>query len=643
MCGIAGFSGSFDPHILTSMNQAQKHRGPDDHGVWYDESKGIGLAHRRLSIIDLSSSGHQPMWDAKGAVVVVYNGEIFNYLELKKSLVARGYTFRSHSDTEVLLNLYLDSGRDMLPRLNGMFAFALWDTRSDTLFLARDGIGVKPLYYTHTPKGFIFASELKALLQERSVDRTISPEAVHYHLSYLWCPAPHTMLKTVQKLDPGCALLVRDGSIQQQWRFYDVPHDDAASRHGPTVEQSVVQVQTYLQRAVERQMVSDVPVGAFLSGGLDSSSVVALARRCVPDEPLPCFTIGFRDQAMAKEGFAADLPYAQQVAKHLGVPLHTVYVGPEMADQLERMIYYLDEPQADLAPLNVLLISQLARDYGIKVLLSGAGGDDIFTGYRRHYALMQERYWAWMPKPLRHGLSWATHVAMSASLCGRRLAKAFKYASLDGDERIASYLYWGDIPMQLGLYGPYMREHLASTSVFEPMVSTLSRVSSQIHPLNRLLYLEQKHFLPDHNLNYTDKMSMATGVEVRVPLLDPDVLAMAARLPITFKQHGRVGKWIFKKAMEPYLPHDVIYRPKTGFGVPLRHWLRHELRTLVGDVLSETSLARRGLFAPAGVQRLMEEDRSGRVDGAYTILSLACIELWCRLFVDGQQPSTLAE
>ncbi len=634
MCGIAGFSGDFDEDLLRSMNAAIAYRGPDDSGIWVDPGAGLGLAHRRLSIIDLSELGHQPMWDATRTVVVVLNGEIFNYQELRAELVEQGHEFRSCSDTEVLLNLYLREGEAMLPQLNGMFAFALWDSRTNLLFLARDGVGVKPLYYSCTPKGFLFASELKAILREPTLDRTLDPLAIHYHLSYLWCPAPHTMLKAVRKLEPGHALLVKDGKIQRHWQFYDLPYSKPPEKMSKA--DAVEELDERLQVAVRRQMVSDVPVGAFLSGGLDSSAVVSLARQLAPDHRLQCFTMGFEDSEASKEEWVADLPYARRVAKHLQVDLHTINVGHEMADDLARMIYHLDEPQADLAPINVLMISRLARRHGIKVLLSGAGGDDIFTGYRRHFALRQERYWSGLPRGVRRLLSLASGKLPVNGSLGRRLAKAFRDADMDSHERIAGYFCWIDPTLQRSLYTPELQQAIGSVSPTSPLLSTLSLLPAGTEPINSMLYLEGKHFLPDHNLNYTDKMSMAAGVEVRVPLLDPDLIAFASRLPVSFKQRGRTGKWIFKKQMEPYLPRDVIYRPKTGFGVPLRYWLRNQLKSLVDDALSTKSLERRGLFDPAGVQRLQVLDQSGRVDAAYTILALVCIETWMRIFIDGQ-------
>ncbi len=631
MCGIAGFSGDFGRDLLVRMGTSIAHRGPDDDGVWLDETHGVGLAHRRLTIIDLSAAGHQPMWDATGTVVISYNGEIFNYRELRAELVRGGFGFRSESDTEVLLNLYLRDGDEMLARLNGMYAFAIWDTRSRALLVARDGPGVKPLYFAETARGFLFASELKALLQDRHLDRTLDVDAIQSYVAYLWCPAPRTILRSVQKLEPGHAMVVREGRILRRWRFYDLPY--TAELDGMTEAEAIAGVEHFVQQAVRRQMVADVPVGAFLSGGLDSSSVAAFAS-ATSDEALQCFTIGFGDDTFASEGMIDDLPIARRVARHLGVDLHTVEASSaEMVKHLERMVYHLDEPQADPAALNALFICEMARDHGLKVLLSGAGGDDIFTGYRRHYVLQQERAWAWLPRSGRRALAAAAARVPARTTVGRRLGKALRYADLDGDARIASYFYWIDPGLLHALFDPDVGAGIREP-VGGPLLASLGNIADDVAPLNRMLYLEGKHFLADHNLPYTDRMSMACGVEVRVPLLDPDLVEFATRLPLEYKQRGRVGKWAFKKAMEPYLPRDVIYRSKTGFGAPLRRWLGRELRDTVDDILSAQSLAARGIFDHQNVRTLINDDRLGRVDAAYPIFALICLEMWCRAFLD---------
>ncbi|MEX2156171.1 MAG: asparagine synthase (glutamine-hydrolyzing) [Gemmatimonadales bacterium] len=629
MCGIAGFSGTFSEDMLLDAGRLIAHRGPDDSGIYLNH-QGIGLVHRRLSIIDLSPLGAQPMASPDGALVVVFNGEIYNYRELRDELIGRKASFRGHSDTEVLLNLYLADGDATLRRLNGIFAFALWDGRDGSLLLVRDGLGVKPLYYAQTERGFAFASEIKALLRLVPEACQLDPLALHRYLTFLWCPGEGTPLRDIRKLSPGEALRVRAGRIERRWTWYQLPFFRSAAPPLAKME-AVAGTVDHLRRAVQRQLVADVPVGSFLSGGLDSSAVVAFAREQVPD--IRCFTI--ESQGGQEPGFTDDLPYARRVAKHLGVPLDVVTIDAGgMADDLERMVWQMDEPLADPAPLNVLYISQLARRHGIKVLLSGGGGDDLFSGYRRHVAVNYEPYWRWLPRRLRQGLERATGGLNQRRALIRRLGKLFNGAGLEGDAHLAHYFRWIRESELVALYTPEVRAQISTEAVDQPMLDYLAQLPAGVGRLNRMLALEQRFFLADHNLTYTDKMSMAAGVEVRVPFLDTDLLDFAARIPERFKQHGRVGKWVLKKAMERFLPHDVIYRPKSGFGAPLRRWMRGELRPLFGDLLSTESLKKRGLFEPDAVHRLVRRNDSGGLDAAYTLLTLLSIEIWCRKFID---------
>ncbi|MCX7166543.1 MAG: asparagine synthase (glutamine-hydrolyzing) [Rhodocyclales bacterium] len=629
MCGILGFSGEFDPAVLRVGLHAIAHRGPDDSGQFFDDQAGVGLGHVRLSIIDLSPLGHQPMADVSGSSVIVFNGEIYNFRELRTQLQLEGYCFRGHSDTEVLLALYQAHGDALLSMLNGIFAFAIYDRVEQTILFACDAMGVKPLYFTEGRKGFAFASELKGLVALADMAESLDISALYRTLGFLWSPGGATPFKGVGRLGPGEALRVKAGSVIRRWHWARSPWMDT-----PLVldaDEAVGRVQAGLRTAVYRQMVADVPVGAFLSGGLDSSAVVAMAREVSPE--IECFTI---DTGASRDaGVTDDLPYARQVAKHLGVRLHEIKVDSlRMATDLERMVVQLDEPLADPAPLNVLYISQLAREHGVKVLLSGAGGDDLFTGYRRHRALMLERYWAWLPAPVRHGLCNVSSCLGQSGALGRRLTKAFAHAGLPADQRLTGYFLWADPARVLGLFAAEYRAALANEVMAAPLEGYLRTLPAGLPPMQRMLALEQRFFLADHNLLYTDKMSMAVGVEVRVPFLDNDLVRLANSLPPDFKQRGAEGKWVLKKAMEPYLPHNVIYRPKSGFGAPLRHWLRHELREWVGDMLSAETLRRRGLFDPAAVAALIADDQAGRVDAAYTILGLVCIEIWCREFMD---------
>jgi asparagine synthase (glutamine-hydrolysing) len=635
MCSIGGFMGRFDAALLRDLNGLQTHRGPDDAGMWHDGASEVGLAHNRLSIIDTSRAGHQPMKSGDGSVVLVFNGEIYNFRELRAELALSGIVFRSQSDTEVVIELYRRCGVSFLHKLNGIFAFALWDTQKRELLVARDALGVKPLYYAVTARGFTFASELKALLPLLD-DVHLDVDALHRYLTFLWCPGSGTPLREVRKLLPGEALTVRAGRIASTSTWYRLPAIRGV-RADLDEKAAISGTDTALRTAVHRQLVADVPVGAFLSGGLDSSAVVAMAREKIPE--LRCFTIEAKGGGDA--GDTDDLPYARRVARHLGVSLEVVQIeSARMAADLENMVRQLDEPLADPAPLNVFYISRLARQSGIKVLLSGAGGDDLFTGYRRHAALNYERLWSWLPRGVLASLGRTTARLDQRQPLFRRAAKLFAGAELRGDDRLASYFKWIQQSQLTALYGPELNEAAVRDAATRPLVEFLARIPDATPRLERLLALEQRFFLPDHNLTYTDKMSMAAGVEVRVPFLDVDLVDHAARIPCRFKQRGRTGKWVLKKAMQPYLPHDVIYRPKSGFGAPLRRWIRGELRELVGDMLSAHSIARRGLFEPQAVRRLILDNEAGRIDAAYTILSLLCIEIWCRAFIDaGSRPA----
>ena len=630
MCGIIGISGRIDTEALKSGLSSLAHRGPDDSGIFIDEPAHIALGHRRLSILDISPLGHQPMVGADGSVVLIFNGEIYNFRELRAELEAKGFSFRGHSDTEVLLNLYLAEGEAMLSRLNGIFALAIWDKRKQSLLIARDALGVKPLYYAALNGCFAFASEIKALLHLVPQARELDVVSLHRYLSFLWCPGEGTPLKAVRKLLPGEAMWVCKGQIAQRWNWFQLPifHGISADLDQQTALKGTA---THLRQAVHRQMVSDVPLGSFLSGGLDSSAIVAFAREINPN--IHCFTIECEGKQEA--GVVDDLPYARKVAKHLGVPLDVVSISSNMmANDLESMVAQLDEPLADPACLNVLYISQLARQKGIKILLSGAGGDDLFTGYRRHRAVMAEPLWDWLPLGTRKKLSTLDQRINLRNPLNRRLGKLLSVAAHQGIERTIEYFRWTQENLLLNLYTAETRKILGSELAVTPMIEFLQQLNHKATSLDHMLALEQRFFLADHNLNYTDKMSMAAGVEVRVPFLDIDLVNFVARIPNGLKQHGRHGKWILKKAMEPYLPHEVIYRPKSGFGAPLRQWMRHSLKDLIGDLLSKESLKRRGLFEPIAIQRLIDDNNSGKVDANYTLLSLLCIEIWCRTYLD---------
>jgi asparagine synthase (glutamine-hydrolysing) len=642
MCGIAGFLGRYSEDVARDMRTRIVHRGPDSSGLFFDAEEGIALAHQRLSIIDLSELGSQPMTDASGRFLICYNGEVYNYRELRHELETSGHRFRGGSDTEVILELFARHGTASFERLNGIFALAVWDRRDQTLSLARDGAGVKPLYLVRSSKGIVFASEMKALLALPDLDRTIDPVAASAYLTFLWSPGERTMFASVKKLPPGSWLTVRRSGKDSAGTFSPWPQPRPDERYS---DAELIRITAEkLEQAVARQMVSDVEPGAFLSGGLDSSAVVALARNSVgAHAPLQCFTIDYREAERERGEMLLDLPYAERVAKHLGVKLHRVMADSGMAYEFEQLMYTLDEPQADPAAANSLLISAAARSAGIKVMLSGVGGDDLFTGYRRHQAARYDHVFDRVPLRVRQAIASCARNLLPSTGIPRRLRKALGAVDRDAESRAIGYFEWLDATAACGLIVQELRP--APYLTRQSMRSTLGTLESH-DAVARVLWLDQHHFLADHNLNYTDKTGMAEGVEIRVPFLDRDLVKWAATVPMHAKLRGAQTKWVLKKAMEPLLPHDVIYRPKTGFGVPLRSWLKHELRDLLENLLSPDSIRGRGLFDVEAVQRLRRDTAAGRTDGSYSLLALVAIELWCRQFVDtplGSRPGQRAE
>ena len=632
MCGIVGFSGGLDKASLVKATDALTHRGPDDKGTFYAEAQNVGLGHTRLSIIDLSAMGHQPMVSSDQSVILVFNGEIYNFQVLRLGLEEKGYIFKGSSDTEVVLNMYLEYGIDCLPKLNGIFGLAIFDCRSENLFVARDALGVKPVYYFANDELFSFSSEIKSLLALVPDELEPDHESLQRYMTFLWCPGEGTPVKSIRKVLPGELISVRGGKVTAKEQWYRLPQTKN-SKKIISGDDAVMRVRQGLSAAVERQMVADVPVGAFLSGGLDSSAIVALASQKASD--LSCFTI--EPVGGSDDDVVEDLPYAVKAAEHLGVDLEIVKIDSNnLANDLVEMVWQLDEPLADPAPLNVLYISRLAKERGIKVLLSGSGGDDLFTGYRRHLALRYEGLWSWLPPIARQGLERFSINLDQSKTIGRRLSRLFNNAGASGDERLSAYFAWARRDDLEPLFSPEMRNAVKSIRPEQPMLDFLAGVDTGVSPIDRMLTLEQRFFLADHNLIYTDKMSMAAGVEVRVPFLDLDLVELASSIPDKFKQKGRIGKWVLKKAMEPYLPHDIIYRPKTGFGAPLRRWIKHDLRDLVSEILSDQSIKNRGLFDASNVRQLIKDNDSGHRDSAYTIFSLLCIEIWCRKFIDSK-------
>jgi asparagine synthase (glutamine-hydrolysing) len=630
MCGIAGYLGRFEPALLGRMNRAQGHRGPDGSGEWHDTQ--AGLAHVRLAILDLSATGAQPMPDATGRVVLSFNGEIYNYRELRVRLERRGISFRGDSDTEVLANLLACYGTDCLPWLNGIFAFAAWYPAEQKLLLARDAAGVKPLYWAATPEGHVFASELKSLKGISGVDWSLDPEAISAYLTLLYAPGELTPAKGIRKLMPGSFAEWRaDGSVRTA-SF--VPAHYSQEIQPFTEKDAVEACRHYLGQAVRRQLVSDVPLGGFLSGGLDSSAIAHYAVKSLgAPERYPCYTIGPVDSAsLQSEGFADDFPYARRMSGHLGTSLQVATLEKKAIEDLDSLVWTLDEPTPDAAAFAAQAICQQAAAQGVKVLLSGAGGDDLFSGYRRHFALRSERYWGWAPTSTRALLRRGFATTTTAGPLRRRLTKLFRYADAAPAERLASYFLWiGQESLSLAL-SPMLRESMGAHRPVDLLLRSLDGLPSGVSRLNQMLHLDRAHFLADHNLNYTDKMAMAHGVEVRVPFLDPDLVSFSERLPDSLKIRGAESKFVLRQSMRGVLPDEIITRPKSGFGLPLRQLIHGAYGKRLRELADSGRLDATGLFSGSGAIALLEADKRGEIDAAYPLLGILCLESWVRQF-----------
>jgi asparagine synthase (glutamine-hydrolysing) len=629
MCGITGIIHPQAHQYIADASKRMAHRGPDDEGVF--THKNLALAHRRLAILDLSENGHQPMISENGRYVLVFNGEIYNHLELRNSLENK-YSFKSSTDTETLLHGLIEFGKDFIKQLNGIFAFVFFDTETEELLIVRDQFGVKPLYYYADNQTFAFGSEIKSFLALPDFDKEIDKESLVNYLTLLWSAGEKTPFQKVKKLLAGhyLTLNLKAPSDFQIHQHFQIPFTGEYSQK--TENELIAELEKRLLKAVERQLMADVPLGFFLSGGLDSSAIVAMARKLHPNKILKCYTIKTNSDNQKTEGFSNDLQYARLVAKHLNLDLVEVESEVNIQRDFDEMIYHLDEPQADFASINVLNICKLAQKQGYKVLLGGVGGDELFSGYRRHKALAFHPYLDFMPtfigKIISHFLP-----RMNANFAIlRRVKKILNGLNLTKNQRLFQYYEWIPLEVVRGLFRDRKNVEPYSPQIF--FEKLLKEIPQEKNDLNKLLFWDMKTFLPDHNLNYTDKMSMATGVEVRVPFLDIELLEFSCQIPTKLKMKGMTTKYLLKKLMEKYLPHEVIYRSKTGFGVPLRQWIKYDLDTMIQQYLNKKTIEKRGVFEYESVRNLLENNKKGKIDASYSILCLMAIESWHRQFID---------
>ena len=580
------------------------------------------------------------MFSADGRYAVTYNGEIYNYLELRQQLRAKGHTFKTESDTEVLLAAFVEWGTDCLPRLNGMFAFGIWDKQEHTLTLARDHVGIKPLYYAHVPGregdagSIIFASEIKAILASGLISKALDIEALHQFLTFLWAPDPNTLFRGIKTVPPAHLLTFHENQISTS-EWWDVSFNEIDDGHDENWWQE--RVLETLDRVVELEMVADVPLGSFLSGGVDSSGIVAMMKNHADGRRVSTYTVGIETEDLHYDIIPDDVKWARRVNQHLDTDYHEIMLKPAVADLLLKLVYHMDEPPIDMA-IPSYLVSRAARET-LTVMLSGMGGDEVFAGYPRQLAMKIASAFDPVPGLLRRPLLKTLARTLPGGLPGKltaplRNAKKFaRSAGLEFEERYLGYgTYFTDDAKQ-DLYSDDLREASQGIDAYATHRRYFARVED-VDPINRLLYVDLKTFLPCLNLITTDKTSMAANLEVRVPFLNREMIELAARMPPDLKLHGFKRKYILKRALEKVLPQDVVWRKKAGFGAPIRSWLRGPLQPLVDDLLSEATVRRRGLFRPEEVRRIINANLSGREDYNLQVFQLLNLELWHRQFLD---------
>ncbi|MCD5398006.1 asparagine synthase (glutamine-hydrolyzing) [candidate division NPL-UPA2 bacterium] len=633
ICGIVNFKGKpINREVLGRMGEVLRHRGPDDEGMYVSNSKlktqnsklNIGLGHRRLSVIDLDT-GHQPMSNEDGTVWIVFNGEIYNFQDLRLDLEKKGYRFFTRSDTEVIIHLYEEYGTDCLKFLRGMFALAIWDERKGRLFLARDRVGQKPLCYIEHKGQFIFASELKSILQVPRIPREINLEAMHHYLTYQYVPAPLTMFQGIKKLPPAHFLIWEKGQvrIERYWKLSFQPgmiksEDDC--REG---------VRTLFEEAVKLRLVSDVPLGAFLSGGVDSTAVVGMMSR-LSNRPVKTFSIGFEEKAYN------ELEFARLAAKYFKTEHHEFIIKPEALKILPKLIWHYNEPFADSSAIPTYYVAEKTREY-VTVALSGDGGDESFAGYPRYRAVKLAEYYQRLPVWLREKLirKWAEKLPPSfeAKTFRRRLKRFLGAISLPPERRYARWVSFFDERMKEELYSSRMKKATKGIDSFAYLENVYEEADGSDF-LAKTLYVDMKTYLPDDLLVKVDIATMAHSLEARSPFLDHKLMEFAASIPSHLKLKGLTGKYILKKSLRDLLPPPIRRRSKMGFGVPISHWFRNELKDYLSQVLLSEGSLKRGYFQEGYIRRLLNEHCQGSHDHGNCLWALLNLELWQQMFVD---------
>jgi len=627
MCGITGFVDHASTLPLAAEERAQilermchviRHRGPDDQGTLL--TRGVALGMRRLSIIDLAG-GRQPISNEDGNVTIVFNGEIYNYRELQQTLESMGHRFRTNSDTETIVHAYEAFGPACVNKLRGMFAFAIWDQREQRLFIARDRVGKKPLYFSVTGDGtLVFGSELKTLLEFPGVERKVNSQALDAYFSLGYVPDPLSIFENIEKLPPGHHLTFSRGRLSVE-RYWDFEYDTIGS--GRSASDYFDELRFLLDDAVKMRLVSDVPLGAFLSGGIDSSTVVALMSRHM-DQPVKTFSIGFNEDSYD------ELKYARITASKFGTDHHEFLVTPEICDIVDELAWHFDEPFADSSAIPTYVVSKLAREH-VKVVLTGDGGDELFAGYSRYVTERRRRKFDRVPQLVKDGFMDSLSHRLPHGAWGRNYLHNI---SLDP---ITRYLNSVSVFTGLNKASLYTADFSRQFRANEQLSAYFLELSSNVKTgasLDSLLYIDSKTYLPGDILTKVDRMSMAVSLEARVPLLDHKLIEFVTRVPASLKLSGIETKHIFKRAIADLVPSEVINRPKQGFGVPIHQWINRQLRERIHDTLKDARTLNRGYVDGAYVETLLDEHERGRRDHAMALWTLLMLELWHREYVD---------
>ena len=631
MCGIAGFIDywergqleSFDRgRLLRGMCDVIRHRGPDEDGFLLQ--RGVALGMRRLSIIDLAG-GSQPISGEDGSVTIVFNGEIYNFQELRPELEKRGHTFRTHSDTETIVHAYEEYGTACANHLRGMFALAIWDDKTRELYIARDRVGKKPLYYTLTPgQTLVFGSEIKSILEHPAVRREINLEALDAYFTLGYVPDPLTIFRDIHKLPPGHYLTFADGRVRTE-QYWDFKFEPAESRKP---EDYLEELRELMNEAVRLRLISEVPLGAFLSGGIDSSTIVALMARHM-NQPVKTFSIGFHEDSYN------ELKYARLTAQKLGTDHHEFFVTPQICDVIDDLIWHFDEPFADPSAIPTFMVSKLARDH-VTVALSGDGGDELFAGYTHYVVQESRRAVSSLPKALRAGLIRPLSHRLPHGAWGRNYLHNI---SLDPIDRYLDSLSYFTALTRKALYTSDFQHALGSADgVARSFRAYAGRVETN-EPLDKLLYIDGKTYLTGDILTKVDRMSMATSLEVRVPLLDHKLIDFVTKVPASLKLAGTETKHLLKRVARDLIPAEILDRPKQGFGMPLEEWINRQLRDQIREILSEPRTRQRGYVNSEYVDLILDEHHKGRRDHSQPLWSLLILELWHRRYLD-QAPRT---